>query len=284
MKLRTGSWMAVVAALALSLAGCSGTGDANDVGPQTVDEHAGSAQATNGNPGTPNDDASAPVPLNIFAAASTRVFESELSQGALSLPDPAALTFNFDGSSGLVQQMADGAPADLFISADRRNMDKAAEKGLVEAPVKVAENSMVMVVPRGNPAGITGVDESLQRAVLVLCDEQVPCGGVSAAIEEDLGVDLRVASYESKVSDVLGKVVSGEADAGWVYRTDAAAAGTAVEVIEIPRADNHVNELWAAVAKASTHPDEAAGVLTYLSGPEFANTWQDYGFRPVTQG
>lgn len=255
----------------LALTGCAAGDEAS-----SRSDNAATAEST-------VDQPTGVTPLNVFAAASTRVFEKELSDGATQLPQPSKLTMNFDGSSGLVQQMEDGAPADVFLSADKRNMDKAVEKGLVRTPVKVAENSMVMVVPKGNPAHITGVDDSLRGAKLVLCDAQVPCGGVSAALEKDLGVELPVASYESKVSDVLGKVVSGEADAGWVYRTDAAAAGDKVEVIEIPGADKHINELWAAVSAQTPNAEAATVLLTYLSGPEFAETWSHYGFTPASQ-
>ncbi|WKD59475.1 molybdate ABC transporter substrate-binding protein [Corynebacterium caspium] len=219
--------------------------------------------------------------ITIYAAASTRVLENDLQNFAAALDSPVALILNFDGSAALVQQLNAGAPADIFISADKRTMDKAVAQNLVKSPQLIATNSMVMVVPKGNPAHITGVDSSLDKAILVLCDAQVPCGAVSQNLAAELGLRLKPASLENKVSDVLGKVVSGEADAGWVYRTDAAAAGDAVEVIEIPAAEKHINQLWAGITTNSANPAGAAAIIKLLVSPEFATSWEKYGFKPV---
>ena len=118
---------------------------------------------------------------------------------------------------------------------------------------------------------------------VVLCDEQVPCGNVSKSIQDDLGIDIEAVSLEQSVSDVLGKVTSGEADAGWVYRTDAQAAGDDVEVIEIPKAEDHVNSLYAAVTTNSENPEAARELIELLTAKEFAETWEKYGFTPVSE-
>lgn len=264
----------VAASAAFALAACSPSNE--------KDSTASSSATTSAADSTAAEQATEAVDLNVLAASSTRVLEDDFTEDALTLELPANLTFDFDGSSGLVSKMEEGAPADLFISADKRNMDKAVEKGLVLDPVNVATNSMVMVVPKGNPAGITGVDESLNGAKLVLCAPQVPCGGVSQKIQEDLGVSLQPVSEEQKVGDVLTKVVSGEADAGWVYRTDAAAAGDDVEIIEIPNADQHPNELWAAVAANSENKEAADGVLRLIASNAFSPVWEKYGFSAVS--
>ncbi|CAB1030500.1 molybdate ABC transporter substrate-binding protein [Corynebacterium diphtheriae] len=223
---------------------------------------------------TESSDASAA--LTVFGAASTRVINDELSE----LAAPMTLTYNNGGSSTLVQQLREGAPADVFISADKKNMDKALADGTVDSSVKVATNSMVMVVPQGNPGKVTSVSDLAGKTV-VLCDVQVPCGTISKKLQDANGVEIKAASLESSVSDVLGKVVSGEADAGWVYRTDAAAAGNKVEVIDIPHAQEFENSLYAAVSTHSTSPDEAQKLLDLIVSPKMAQVWKDHGFSPA---
>ena len=160
-------------------------------------------------------------------------------------------------------------------------MKKAVEAGNAKDPKVVATNSMVMVIPADNPAGITGVDDTLKNANVVLCDSQVPCGDISQTLMKENNIELNPVSLEQSVSDVLGKVTSGEADAGWVYRTDAAAAGDAVKVIEIPHANKHPNDLVAAVTTTSGHQAEATQLLDLLASKEMAAVWEKHGFTPV---
>lgn len=214
--------------------------------------------------------------LTVLAAASTRVVNDEVT--ALS---DHPLEFVNAGSTTLVQQLAEGAPGDVLVTADEPSMDRAVAAGVVSDPVEVATNSMVMVVPTGNPAGITGVDESLDGANVVLCDPQVPCGTVTEQIMAAEGLEIAAASREHSVSDTLGKVISGEADAGWVYRTDAQAAGDTVEVFDIPGAHTVPNTLFAAVSLESHHPEQARELLALLTGEEMAEVWTDHGFNPV---
>lgn len=221
------------------------------------------------------------VDLTVLGAASTRVVNGGLSRLADDLDPTLALEFVNAGSSTLVQQLADGSPGDVLLTADEASMDRAVEQGSVSDPQVVATNSMVMVVPAGNPAGVTGVDESLDDAAVVLCDPQVPCGAVSGEIMADLGVTIDPASLEHSVSGTLAKVVSGEADAGWVYRTDAAAAGDDVEVIDIPGAENHPNFLVAAVTTGTDHPAAARTLVDLLASEEMGQVWQDHGFTPA---
>ena len=211
----------------------------------------------------------------VMGAASTRVLNSDLVDIA-----DADLLFVNAGSSTLVQQLADGAPGDVLLTADQATMDRAVDRGLVADPQVVATNSMVMVVPAGNPAAVESADD-LTGADVVLCDPQVPCGAVSTALIDDNGIDVTPVSLEHSVSDVLGKVVSGEADAGWVYRTDAQAAGQRVEVIDIPGAEDHPNRIVAAVTTSSTDPTAAAGVVELLRSPAADEVWRDHGFTPA---
>src|SRR5699024_5487397 len=134
---------------------------------------------------------------------------------------------------------------DVFASADTANMDRAiAEELIVGEPVKFATNTLVWVTPPDNPAEVRGLDDSLAGAKLVICAPEVPCGRASAERAADGGVELDAVSEELAVTVVLGQVVSGEADAGLVYATEALAAGNEVERIEIPQAAGHANDYW----------------------------------------
>lgn len=238
----------------------------------------GLAACSSGTPSpvTAPDDAAAPNVL-VLGAASTRVLNDDL--GALF---PENLTFVNAGSSALVQQLRDGAPGDVLITADEKNMNDAVDAGVAENPQVVAANSMVLVVPQDNPAGIDNVADVQRGDVnLVLCDVQVPCGAVSQKLIDANNLRVTPVSLEHSVSDTLGKVVSGEADAGFVYRTDAAAAGDAVEVIDIPRAEEFPNSLVAAVVSESAHPELAAQLVALLGSAEMAPVWQQHGFTPA---
>ena len=244
------------AMLALSVAACGG---------ETTDTSA-SSQAPD-----------AATELTVLGAASTRVLNEDLD--GLS---EESLTFVNAGSSALVQQLADGAPGDVFISADQKHMDDAVEAGLVRDPQVVATNSMVLVVPKGNPAGIGDVHDLENEDVkLVLCDSQVPCGAVSKQLTQANSLDLTPVSLEHNVADTLGKVVTGEADAAFVYRTDAAAAGDEVEVIDIPHAEEFPNSLVAGVVITTEHPDDAAALVELLGSEKAASLWEKHGFTPA---
>lgn len=218
--------------------------------------------------------------LNVLAASSTRVINEKLTQRAGQLESPVNLSFENGGSSDLVSKLGEGAPADLLLTASKKTMDKAVQDGTVTTPEVLATNVMVMVVPKGNPAGIHSVHDLSRSHHFVLCDPQVPCGDISSQIIDDQQLDVHPSSQERQVADVLGKVASGEADAGWVYSTDAAAAGNDVEVIDIPGAEKFSNQILGAVATDASHPDQARAVLEVL-GSDFDSTWRDLGFTPA---
>ena len=230
-------------------------------------------------PAGPGSDA---VDVRIFGASSTRVINDELAAAARRLDPPLGVEVNNDGSGTLVAQLLEGAPADVLITADRRSMDRALADGSVESPQEIAHNSMVMVVPAGNPAGVGSVAELADGDVdLVLCDPQVPCGEVSARLIDANGLRVQPVSLEGAVGDVLGKVQNGEADAGWVYRSDALAAGGDVEIIEIPQAADFPNTLFVAVATASPHPAEARRIVDLVLSEEIAAALAEAGFTPA---
>src|SRR5690606_36758163 len=180
--------------------------------------------------------------LTVFAAASLHVVFADLAELFTEEHAGAEVTFSFAGSADLVAQLDAGAPADVLATADETTMAHAAAAGTLAGEPRVfAENGLTLVVPSGNPAGVTGLDGSLAGAALLVGAPQVPCGAATPALAERADVTLWPVSEEGSVTDVLGKVTSGQADAGLVYRTDAVTAGDAVEVVPVDGADAVVN-------------------------------------------
>jgi molybdate transport system substrate-binding protein len=168
-------------------------------------------------------------PLTVFAAASlTEVFQ-ELS------PETR---FNFAGSDELATQIREGAEADVYAAASPRYPDELYEAGLVGEPRVFATNRLVLVVPHENQAGIESLDDLDRDGVrLVVGAEGVPIGDYTRSVLEDAGRSAllaRVVSNEEDAKGVVGKVALGEADAGFVYATDAQAAADDVRAIELP--------------------------------------------------
>ncbi|MFV0452287.1 MAG: molybdate ABC transporter substrate-binding protein [Propioniciclava sp.] len=196
--------------------------------------------------------------LTVFAAASLTEVFTDLGATFEAEHPGVTVQFSFLGSSTLVDQLAQGAPADVFASANETQMDRAVTEGVVADPTLFASNVLTLVVEPGNPLGISGLDASLDDAKLVTCASEVPCGAATDTLSEELGVTLAPVSREQKVTDVLGKVTSGEADAGVVYVTDARRAGDEVEEVAIDGTDQVVNRYPIAVAAEAPQPDLAA--------------------------
>lgn len=208
--------------------------------------------------------AAGPRTLTVFAAASlTKVFTALGTSFEAQNPG-VKVAFTFDGSSGLVDQLKGGARADVFASADQNNMTKAVDAKLTTGtPATFARNVLTLVVPPDNPGKVTGLNSSLNGKKLVVCAAEVPCGSATKTLAEKLQVTLKPVSEESKVSDVLGKVASGEADAGVVYVTDAAGAVDKVRAIAIAGAEQVVNA-YPIVALASAPQSELAARFVAL--------------------
>lgn len=180
--------------------------------------------------------------LTVFAAASlTGPFEQLADEFEDDHPG-VDVVLNLAGSSSLVAQIQQGAPADVFASADAATMDTLVADDLVGTPRDFATNTLQIAVPPGNPAGVESLADLADPDVaLVQCAPAVPCGAAATTVEESAGLDLRPVSEEQSVTDVLGKVVTGEADAGLVYVTDVARAGDDVIGIAFPEAADAVN-------------------------------------------
>lgn len=210
------------------------------------------------------------VTLTVFAAASLKGPFTELGKQFEAEHDGVTVAFNFAGSSDLVAQIQQGAPADVFASADTEIMDLAVTANLLDGLAKnFATNTLEIATPPHNPAKVDSLEDLAASGIkVVLCAEQVPCGSAAAKIEEASGVDIKPVSKEQSVTDVLGKVISGEADAGLVYVTDVKAAGDKVNGVEFPESADVVNTYPIAALKGNVGDGFAEDFITFVTGPE----------------
>ena len=209
---------------AVSLAACGGSASNSSTGAATG---AASASASGGA-------GKATGKVTVLAAASLQKAFEEIEKTVEKDNPGLDVTFDFQGSQDLVASLAGGDSADVLATANNSTMKTAAEQNLVGNQTEFATNVLTLIVPKGNPKKITGLDSSLEGANLVICAPEVPCGEATKKLAEAQGITLKPVSEEQKVTDVRGKVESGEADAGIVYTTDAAAAKDKADKIDIP--------------------------------------------------
>jgi molybdate transport system substrate-binding protein len=218
--------------------------------------------------------------VTVFAAASLTAAFTEIGEAfSVEYPD-AEVTFNFGSSSELVAQIGEGAPADVFASADLSNMTKLTDAaGNASEPVVFATNLAEIIVAPGNPTGITSVaDLADPELIVVLCAPEVPCGKYAASIFENAGVTVTPKSLEENVKAVVTKVTLGEADAGIVYQTDVTAAGADAEGVVIPADVNVVAEYPIAATTNATNPDGAQAFIDFVTGEQGQKILASYGF------
>ena len=209
---------------AVSLAACGGSASNSSTGAATG---AASASASGGT-------GKATGKVTVLAAASLQKAFEEIEKTVEKDNPGLDVTFDFQGSQDLVSSLANGNSADVLATANNSTMKTAADQKLVGSQTEFATNVLTLIVPKGNPKKITGLDSSLDGANLVICAPEVPCGEATKKLAEAQGITLKPVSEEQKVTDVRGKVESGEADAGIVYTTDAAAAKDKADKIDIP--------------------------------------------------
>ena len=174
--------------------------------------------------------------VTVFAASSLTAPFTQIADIYEQQHPGTTVAVTFAGSADLVAQLEQGAPASVLATADEATMAKAGWA----SPQPFATNTMTIVVPEGNPGEVRGIaDLSDPDLTVVICAPQVPCGAATAAVEQAAGVDIAADSEESAVADVLGKVSSGQADAGIVYESDLGSA--AVTGVVIPDAVNATN-------------------------------------------
>lgn len=218
--------------------------------------------------------------LTVFAASSLTGSFTELGEQFETRHQGVEVRFNFDGSSNLAAQIAEGAPADVFASADAKTMDRVAQSGAVAgSPVVIATNTLRVVTPPGNPAGVTTLGDLAAPSVkTVVCAPQVPCGAATRALLEAAGVSVNPVSEEQSVADVLGKITNDTADAGLVYATDVIRAGESVESVEVDVAAGIVNRYPIAALDTATDAELARRFIDFVAGRDGRSVLAAAGF------
>jgi molybdate transport system substrate-binding protein len=218
--------------------------------------------------------------LTVFAAASLTSSFTKLGREFETAHKGVKVSFSFAGSSDLAAQIQQGAPADVFASADTKHMNEAVSAKAVEnKPVDFASNTLEIAVPPDNPAGVTSLkDLATPSTKVVVCAPQVPCGAAARKVEQISKVRITPVSEEQAVTDVLTKVESGEADAGLVYVTDVRAAGGKVKGLTFPESSSAVNTYPIAALKKSKHATLANGFVDLVTSAEGRSVLAAAGF------
>jgi molybdate transport system substrate-binding protein len=218
--------------------------------------------------------------LLVSAAASlTDAFADMESAFEDANPD-VDVVLNLGSSSALREQILEGAPADVFASANTSNMDQVAEAGEISGEAEIfATNSLQIAVPTGNPAEVTSLEDFAREELLIgLCAEDVPCGDFGRQALAKAGVVPSVDTNEPDVRALLTKIEAGELDAGITYVTDVLSASGSVEGLEIPAEVNIVAEYRIATLAGAPNPDGAPAWVEFVLSEEGQAILTSYGF------
>jgi molybdate transport system substrate-binding protein len=225
-----------------------------------------------------------PTPLsgtvNVFAAASLTDAFNALGASFQGANSGVTVKFNFAGTPTLVTQIEQGAPADVFASADTTNMDKLNGDGFTAGTSHVfARNKLEIIVAPGNPKGITALADLAKQGVIYITEAPtVPAGKYALQALKMAGVTVTPKSLETDVKSVVSKIELGEADAGIVYTTDVTAAGVKVAGVPIPDADNVIATYPIVTVKGSTNATAAGAFIAFVLSATGQAKLQSFGF------
>jgi len=219
--------------------------------------------------------------LTVLAAASLTDAFTTLGRTFEGAHPGTDVDLSFGPSSGLARSIVEGAPADVFASASPTAMARVVDADAVaQLPTDFARNLLEIVVPRGNPGTVRGLDDLARDDLLVgLCAPDVPCGEVAARVLEDAGVTPATDTEEADVRALLTKVAAGELDVGLVYETDVTAAGDDVEGIALPQGAPAGTRYPVAVLREAGDPELAEAFVAFVAGSEGQRVLRDLGFR-----
>ncbi len=232
--------------------------------------------------------------LTVYAAASLTSAFNQTAQAFEANNTGVNVTFNYAGSQILATQLQQGAPADVFASADLAHMNSVQDAGLMNnSSITIfAENYLAIIVPTSNPANITSLSDLAKSGVkLDIANSSVPVGNYSlqmlakASNNSTYGSSFKnsvlanVVSEETNVNDVVAKVALGQADAGIVYKSDVPAAyQSKVQVIAIPHSVNVLAQYPIGVVSSSSNAQLAQSFINYVTSPDGQAILQSYGF------
>jgi len=269
-------WMALLVLVVALLAGC---GSDSDDGAATTTAAEATATAVDST-ATPSLEGK----ITVSAAASLHDAFTAIAADVNETNPDLEIEFNFDSSSTLATQIIEGAPADVFASADEKNMTKLTEADKVDGDSTIfARNELVIVTKPGNPAGIESLADlatAAQDGVISLCGEDVPCGRYAAGALTAAGVTIPETSVTrgQNVTATLTALTEGDAVAAIVYATDALAAGDAVTTIKIPADHNVIASYPIAAVSGSEHADLANAFVEAVLSDAGQQILETYGF------
>jgi molybdate transport system substrate-binding protein len=235
----------------------------------------------------------APASLTIYGAASLKAALAKAKTAYEAANAGASITISTDSSSALETKIEQGAPADVFLSADTANPQKLVDKGFAAgALTKFAGNLLTVIVPTGNPAGIqTPADLAKSGVKIIASGDNVPITKYATLLVANLArqagypgdfvakYTTNIASKEDNVAAVVSKIELGEGDAGIVYVTDAKTS-TKVTTVAVPDAANVPATYGGVVVKASANQAAAQAFLAWLAGPDGRAILASFGFLP----
>lgn len=218
--------------------------------------------------------------VTVYAASSLKKSFDAIAAEFLQAHPGSKVQISYDGSSTLVTQLTGGAPADVFASADEKNMTKLTAAGLQgAAPTLFASNTLQIAVAPGNPKKIAGLADLAKAGVItVLCAPEVPCGSAAHTALDAAKVTVEPASEEQNVTAVVTKVSTREADAGLVYKTDVSASDGKVDGVVFPESAQAVNKYPIVVLRAAPNSAGAKAFIDLVVGPEGQKVLAGFGF------
>lgn len=220
--------------------------------------------------------------IDVYATASLAAAMTSMALAFENAEPNIRIVLNFAGSATLVEQIKQGAPADVVVFADDKQMNDLVESGNVNkgTVTNIAINTLTVVVEKGNPLNIKNVSDLASPQIrTVLCDVMQPCGKYSAQILKRANVDVQPRSRETSVSGVTQKVASGEADAGIVYITDALAKASKLDAVSIAKNINVSNNYpIAPLTELSITEQRAAQTFIDFVMGDGQKILNDYGF------
>jgi molybdate transport system substrate-binding protein len=218
--------------------------------------------------------------ITVLAAASLTESFAELGARFEAANPDTAVAFSFAASSELATQIEQGAPADVYASASPATMAQVSRAGLTAGePTVFVRNTLEIVVPSGNPAGVTGLaDFADEDLTIALCATAVPCGAAAETVFERARITPAPDTLEADVRATLSKVTLGEVDAALVYKTDVLAAGDKVEGLAFPEARVAVNDYPIAVLAEAGNPEVARAFVELVRSAEGRGVLSAAGF------